>query len=80
MMEIDAGTHRQTLGRAQESCGNGVGERMDGVRGVKDTRRRSIESTNLNPQGLTETDPEWPGPRSTTHFQQTCSMEFICAP
>ena len=48
MMETDAETHSQTLGRAQGIYGR-VGDRTEGARGVKENTRKPTESTNLGP-------------------------------
>lgn len=54
-----------------ESCG-GVRDRSEQVKRVKDTRRRSTHSTNLEPWVLTESGPLTTGhaevgPRTHTH-------------
>ena len=46
LMETDAETQSQTLGRAWGSLQK-RGERIIGAKGVKDTTRKPIESTNL---------------------------------
>ena len=40
----------------RESCGR-LGDTSEQVRGVKDTKRRPTDSTNLGPWGLTEARP-----------------------
>ena len=40
-----------------EEFGVGVGGRIKGGGGVKDTSRRPTESTNWDPWGLTESEP-----------------------
>jgi RNA 3'-terminal phosphate cyclase len=47
-METDAVKHWIEL---RESCGR-VGEKIDGVRAVKDITRRPTESTNLGSQSM----------------------------
>ena len=56
----------------EESYGR-VERRFLAARGVKDTARKPTESTNLDPQGLTETEPltqrhARDGPRPTAYL------------
>jgi hypothetical protein len=56
----------------RESGGRWRG-RVEGTREVKDTTRKSTESINLDPQGITESEPPtrehiWNGTRPSTHI------------
>jgi hypothetical protein len=55
-MEADA----ETPAKHQAEPGKSFwrrGRRIEGDRGVEDTTRKPTDSTNLGPQGLTETEP-----------------------
>lgn len=57
MDDADAVTHSQNQVKPGETCGRG-GDRKLQVGGIKDTTRRTSESTYMNPWGLTETEPK----------------------
>lgn len=52
-------THSQTLGRVLEPCGSREG-RIEGARRIKDTKRKTTESTNLGPERPTEAERHQP--------------------
>jgi len=54
-METDAETQGQRIDGVQEILQK-EGQRIVGARRVKDTTRKPSESTNLDSQGLTETE------------------------
>jgi hypothetical protein len=66
-METNAETYSQTIGGARGLLLKSW-ESIEAARGIKDTTRRPTESTNLGPEGLTETEPPtkehaWAEPR-----------------
>ena len=73
--------HQTELGK---SCGR-VGGRTEGPKEDRDSTERPIESNNLDPWGLPETEPPtkegaWARHGSTTHMQQMWSLVFMLVP
>ena len=55
---------------------------MEGTRGDRNSTENSVESINLDPWRLLETEPPtkehtWAGPRDPTHIKEVCSLVFM---